>query len=195
MVSIRCLLQRCYLHVIKCLVVIQCCSDVSMRPFNRHSCNLCHNVNRCGGGEQTRRRSVLSHVVYSCRRIPNFSCRGPVNQTRSCNEECGHGSALGRGKCQCRAGWNGTCCDQGTRASVCFLIYCNWEKIEKSTPFCIQHFRFHFLEWKLWQFDFKITGICCPVATWQYETLGLDNDLAPNKRQTIAWTNTGLICS
>ena len=30
------------------------------------------------------------------------------------------------------------------------------------------------------------------ASNWQYSGVGLDNDLAPNRRQAIIWTNGGM---
>ena len=39
----------------------------------------------------------------------------------------------------------------------------------------------------------KFTTVCFSRPNWQYSSIGLDNDLAPNRRQAIIWTNGGLV--
>ena len=52
------------------------------------------------------------------------------------------------------------------------------------TTFSDAFSRMKMLEFRL-QFDWNFFL----VSPWQYVCIGLDNDLAPNRRQTIAWTN------
>ena len=42
---------------------------------------------------------------------------------------------------------------------------------------------------KSFGFDKKITKVCSCGSNWQYPSIGLDNGLAPNRRQAIIWTN------
>ena len=35
--------------------------------------------------------------------------------------------------------------------------------------------------------------MCFFVSNWQYCSIGSDNGLAPNRRQTINWTNVGML--
>ena len=41
-------------------------------------------------------------------------------------------------------------------------------------------------------FEKKFTEICSLQSTWQYGSIGPDNGLAPNRRQTIICSNDGL---
>ena len=38
-------------------------------------------------------------------------------------------------------------------------------------------------------FDEKFTEVCSLCSNWQWYSIGLDNGLAPNRRQAIIWTN------
>ena len=53
----------------------------------------------------------------------------------------------------------------------------------------INYFQIHFREWKfciLLKISLKFLA---KVSNWQYPSIGLDNGLAPNRRQAIIWTN------
>ena len=63
----------------------------------------------------------------------------------------------------------------------------------KWLPFHRQHFQMHFPEWKLFYFDSNFTEICPQSSNWQYDTIGSDNGLAPNRCQAIIWTNDSLV--
>ena len=56
-------------------------------------------------------------------------------------------------------------------------------------PFHRQYFHMHFREWKVLYFDKNFTEICSKGFNWQQTSTGLDNGLAPNRRQAIIWTN------
>ena len=47
----------------------------------------------------------------------------------------------------------------------------------------------HFRERKVLYFDWNVTEVCSYGSNWQYSSIGLDNDLVPNRRQAIIWTN------
>ena len=49
-----------------------------------------------------------------------------------------------------------------------------------------------FLWWKCMNFDYNFTEVCSQGSSLQYSIIGLDNGLAPNRRQAIIWTNDGL---
>ena len=52
-----------------------------------------------------------------------------------------------------------------------------------------QHFQMHFHEWKVIYFDMNFIEICFWGRNWQSLSIGSGNGLAPNRRQTIIWTN------
>ena len=56
------------------------------------------------------------------------------------------------------------------------------------------YFQMHFLEWKCLNSDYNFTEVCSQMSNWQYPSIGSDNDLAPNRRQAIIWTNDVLGC-
>ena len=41
-------------------------------------------------------------------------------------------------------------------------------------------------------FEWNFTEICSLWFDWQYDSIGSDNGLAPNRRQAITWTNVGM---
>ena len=47
----------------------------------------------------------------------------------------------------------------------------------------------HFREWKILYLDKNCTDVCPQGANWQSSSIGLNNGLAPNRRQAIIWTN------
>ena len=47
----------------------------------------------------------------------------------------------------------------------------------------------HFREWKNLYFDKNFTDVCPQGSNWQSSSIGLDNGMAPNRRQAIIWTN------
>ena len=54
-------------------------------------------------------------------------------------------------------------------------------------------FQVHFLEWKLLNFKWNFTETFSLGSNWQYGSIGSDNGLAPNRRQTIIWSNVGML--
>jgi len=64
---------------------------------------------QCGtSGEQTRTRQLLQ--AASC----GGFCSYNMYESRACNRDnCQNGGTPHRGGCSCRAGYGGTCCDQG----------------------------------------------------------------------------------
>ena len=52
-----------------------------------------------------------------------------------------------------------------------------------------RYFHMHFREWKVVYFDENFTETCSLGSNKQYLIIGLDNGLAPNRRQAIIWTN------
>ena len=52
---------------------------------------------------------------------------------------------------------------------------------------CLSTLNFH--EWKWWNADSNFTEVCSWWSNWQYPSIGLDNGVALNRRQTIIWTN------
>ena len=54
--------------------------------------------------------------------------------------------------------------------------------------FCHDYFQMNVLEWKFMNLDKKFIKVCSQGFNWQYST-GLDNGLAPIRRQAIIWTN------
>ena len=65
-----------------------------------------------------------------------------------------------------------------------------WTKLP---PFRRRYFHIHIREWKILCFDWNFTEVCSLGSNWQCTSIGLDNGLAPNRRQVIIWTNAGLI--
>ena len=59
----------------------------------------------------------------------------------------------------------------------------------KWTLSCRRYFQMHFREWKVLYFDTNFTEVCSLGFNWQKNSVGLDNGLAPNRRQAIIWTN------
>ena len=54
----------------------------------------------------------------------------------------------------------------------------------------------HFLQWKLLNFKSNFNEIHVVYSlgsNWQYDSIGSDNGLAPNRRQAIIWTNVGML--
>ena len=58
-------------------------------------------------------------------------------------------------------------------------------------PFPRRRFQMHFLEWKCINFDGDFTEVCSWGSKQQFPSIGLDNGLAPARRQAIIWTNEG----
>ena len=54
------------------------------------------------------------------------------------------------------------------------------------------YFLGHFLEWKLFNFNYNFTELCSLGSNWQYGIIGSDSGLAPNRCQAIMWTNEAL---
>ena len=52
---------------------------------------------------------------------------------------------------------------------------------------------FLFLEWKPLNFKLNFTEICSLWSNWQHSSIGSDNGLAPNRRQTIMWSYVGML--
>ena len=46
---------------------------------------------------------------------------------------------------------------------------------------------------KAFNFKWHFIELCYLGSNWQYVIIGLDNGLAPNRRQAIIWTNDGLV--
>ena len=63
----------------------------------------------------------------------------------------------------------------------------------KWPPFCRRYFQMHFCAWKVSYFDHNFTEVYSWGTNWQQPSIGLDNGLAPNRRQAIIWTNAYLI--
>ena len=59
----------------------------------------------------------------------------------------------------------------------------------KWPPFHRRYFQVHFCEWKILYLDWNSIEICSYGYSWQYFSIGLENGLAPNRRQAIIWTN------
>ena len=74
--------------------------------------------------------------------------------------------------------------------NVCSSSICPWTTWP---PFRRQYFQMHFHEWGVLYFDQNFTKVCSQWSNWQYPSIGLDNGLAPNRRQAIIWTNADLI--
>ena len=53
-------------------------------------------------------------------------------------------------------------------------------------------FQINFLVWKFWNFDSKFTEICSQDSSYQYDSIGSDIGLSPNRRQASVWTNDDL---
>ena len=53
------------------------------------------------------------------------------------------------------------------------------------------HFETHFPKLKHWNLKYNFINTC--RLNWQSVALGPDNSLAPNRRQTIIWTNVSLV--
>ena len=52
-------------------------------------------------------------------------------------------------------------------------------------------FQVHFLDWKRLNSKQNFTEVCSYGSNQQYSIIGLDNGLAPSRRQAIIWTNDG----
>ena len=63
---------------------------------------------------------------------------------------------------------------------------------QNGSPFHRWYSQIHFLEWKLYSYS-NLTEINSQRSNWKYANIGLDNGLAPNRCQTISWTNDGLV--
>ena len=63
----------------------------------------------------------------------------------------------------------------------------------KWPPFRRRSFQKHFLERKPLNFKQYFIEMYSLGSYWQYVIIGLDNGLAPNRRQAIIWTNDGLV--
>ena len=63
-----------------------------------------------------------------------------------------------------------------------------WPPLQQTTVFQV-----HFLEWKLLNFKWNFTEACSLGSNWQYGSIGSENGLAPNRRQTIIWSNFGML--
>ena len=50
-------------------------------------------------------------------------------------------------------------------------------------------FQMHFPEWKWMNSDWNFTELYSYGSNRWYSSIGLDNGLAPNRRQAIIWTN------
>ena len=50
----------------------------------------------------------------------------------------------------------------------------------------------HFLKPKCVNFDLNVTEVCFQEPDWQISSIGSDDGLAPNRRQTLTWTNDGM---
>ena len=59
----------------------------------------------------------------------------------------------------------------------------------KWPPFRRRQFQKHFLEWRYFNFKWNFIEICSLGSSWQYVSIGLDNGLAPCRRQAIIWTS------
>ena len=93
------------------------CSAVSCLVGHWTSWSSCSH--QCGmSGKQTRTRQVLRPA--SC----GGSCPYSLSGTRACNRDnCRNGGTPHIGGCSCRAGYGGTCCEQGESrlAKKCLL--------------------------------------------------------------------------
>ena len=43
-------------------------------------------------------------------------------------------------------------------------------------------------------FDLNVTEVGSAGSNWQYSSIGLDDGLAPNRREAIIWTSDDLVC-
>ena len=77
-----------------------------------------------------------------------------------------------------------------TRLSEWSQHLTHWGR-DKWPPFFRRHFQMDFLEWKCVDFDYDFTEVCSNGTNLQYTSIGLDNGLAPARRQAIIWTNGG----
>ena len=57
----------------------------------------------------------------------------------------------------------------------------------KSQLFRRRHFQTHFLEWNSSIYYYNFTEVCSLGSNWRQPSIGLDNGLAPNRRQEIIW--------
>ena len=60
----------------------------------------------------------------------------------------------------------------------------------KRPPFGSRYFHMHFPEWKWLNFDQNFIEVCSQGSSWQYASIGLDNGLAPDRRQAIVNTES-----
>ena len=87
--------------------------------------------------------------------------------------------------------------DMNERLQAWKTVQCNYALVNLSPPelnYLGRHFaddilEMHFREWKVWSFDKNFTQVCSWSSNWQWPNIGLDNGLAPNRRQAIIWTN------
>ena len=84
-----------------------------------------------------------------------------------------------------------TPCMDGNRiySLMCWQISSHCEAETKWPPFHRRYFQMHFLEWKILNFKRNVTEICSLGSNWKYGSIGLDNGLAPKRRQAIIWSN------
>ena len=68
------------------------------------------------------------------------------------------------------------------------------EAEKKWLRFRRRHFEMLFIVWKCLNVDWNFTKVCSQASSWQYISIGLDDGLAPNRWQTIIWTNDVLGC-
>ena len=45
-----------------------------------------------------------------------------------------------------------------------------------------------FRDWTVLYFEYNFTEVCSWGSNWQQPSIGLDNGVAPNRRQAILWT-------
>ena len=65
--------------------------------------------------------------------------------------------------------------------------------LTKWPPFRRRHIQMHFREWKCMNCELNFIEICSLRSNWQWPSIGSNNDLAPNGRQAIVWTNDGSV--
>ena len=64
---------------------------------------------------------------------------------------------------------------------------------QKRPPLNRRYIYMHLHEWKVLYFDENFTKDCSQVSNQQYHGIGLENALAPNRRQAIIWINADQI--
>ena len=72
-------------------------------------------------------------------------------------------------------------------SSVCYC--CHIIYMTKWSQFHRRYFQMHLREWKVLSFDNNFTEVCSLGSNWQLPSIGLNNGLAPKRRQAIIWTS------